>query len=182
MQADPSTRCPSVRSEMARILAGLDSRFEPGQILADRFRIVRLLGRGGMGEVWEAFDQQLNESVAIKTVHAEGLLDPSSVDRFKNEVQRTRQVAHPNVCRVYDLFFHEGIPFLTMKLLDGESLAQRIAREGKIAQPNALRILEQCASALSAAHAAGLVHRDLKPGNLTCLRAASGGFASTGGT
>jgi TolB-like protein/Tfp pilus assembly protein PilF len=162
----PLDDVPVSPSEMARILAGLDSRFEPGQILADRFRIVRLLGRGGMGEVWEAFDQQLKESVAIKTVHTEGLLDPLSVDRFKTEVQRTRQVAHPNVCRVYDLFFHEGIPFLTMELLDGESLAQRIAREGKIAQPGALRILEQCASALSAAHAAGLVHRDLKPGNV----------------
>lgn len=153
-------------AEIHRILSGLMSTFEPGQVIANRFHMIRLLGRGGMGEVWQATDEELREPIAIKTLVAHRLSDPDSVDRFKREVQRARQVAHPNVCRVYDLFFHEGMPFLTMELLPGETLAARILREGKIPSDEAIRILRQCAQGLNAAHLTGLVHRDLKPANV----------------
>src|SRR5207245_7712102 len=90
--------------------------FEPGELLANRFRAKRLLGRGGMGQVWEAFDEELCESVAIKTIRGEIACDSHTVERFKRELLNARRVSHPNVCRVYDFFVHSTaqapVPFL----------------------------------------------------------------------
>jgi tetratricopeptide (TPR) repeat protein len=123
-----------------------------------------------MGEVWHARDRQLGEDVAIKTIGANHLGDTVSLARFKREIQLARRIAHPGVCRVYDLFEDTSTNpprlFLTMEKLDGETLAERIKRRGKIPRDEALAIFRQITAGLASAHAAGVVHRDLKPANV----------------
>src|SRR5436305_4405646 len=148
----------------------------PGQVLAGRFRIVRGIAQGGMGEVWEAEDLEfVGERVAVKTIRPEIARDAWAVSRFRREIQLSKKVTHPNVCRVFDLFRHEAsgegpdqrITFLTMELLPGETLAARIARTGPLPQrPAAEPLVRQMAAALAAAHAAGVVHGDFKSSNV----------------
>jgi serine/threonine-protein kinase len=147
-----------------------------GDVLAGRFHVVRLLGAGGMGEVYEAYDSELKQRVAIKTLRGPGVLHAGMLDRFRSEVMRARQITHRSVSPVYDLFTHtrgdgSEVPFFTMKLLEGETLAQFIARRGPLSTTEALPLLEQMASALHTAHEAGIVHRDFKPGNVFILTA-----------
>jgi len=143
----------------------------PGDLLSGRFHIVRLLGAGGMGEVYEALDTELRQKVAIKTLRSSYARDPEMVGRFRSEVLRSRQITHSNVARVYDMFTHrkeEGgeIPFFTMELLEGEPLSRWLESHGPLAPEAALPLLEQMAAALHAAHSVGIVHRDFKPGNV----------------
>ncbi|MCC6538667.1 MAG: protein kinase, partial [Bryobacterales bacterium] len=142
--------------------------FQPGELAAGRFRIVRFIAEGGMGEVYEARDEQLQEAVAVKTLRVGTEADLASLERFKQEIQLARKVSHPNVCRVHDLWQHAGgVHFLTMELLlPGETLAARIRRLGKLSPEEALPIAMQLAAGLDAAHAAGIVHRDFKPANV----------------
>src|SRR5438552_12112993 len=114
-------------------------RFAPGEVLAERFRIVGFLAAGGMGEVYEAEDLTLKENLAIKTIRREVLQQNNALARFKREVQLARRVTHPNVCRVFDLFRHKGTVgksesptvFVSMELLKGETLSERIRRAGR---------------------------------------------------
>lgn len=144
----------------------------PGALLAGRYRIVRFIARGGMGEVYEVDDLELQERVALKTVRPEVARDETAIERFKREIQLARKVTHPNVCRIFDVSHHRGEDprgaaiFLTMELLPGETLAERLRRTGPIPPDLALPIVRQIAEALHAAHQAGVVHRDLKPGNV----------------
>jgi serine/threonine-protein kinase len=148
----------------------LPPTFAAGEIIAGRFRVVRILGAGGMGEVYEAADQQLLQNVALKTIRPELLANSQLANRFRSEVLRSRKITHANVARVYDLFEHrlpsgEERLFFTMELLDGETLSTRLLR-GPIPIGEAFQILRQIAGALDAAHQADIVHRDLKPGNV----------------
>jgi serine/threonine protein kinase/Tfp pilus assembly protein PilF len=160
---------PIEREELGRLMARLDEPRIPDTLLAGRFRLIRFLGAGGMGEVWEAFDEELRQAIAVKLIRGDIALDPKAVERFKREVLNARSVSHPNVCRVHDLFIHQSSdgdsPFLTMQLVPGETLAARLER-GPIGKAVAQRLLQQCASALAAAHRSGMVHGDLKPGNV----------------
>jgi serine/threonine protein kinase len=135
------------------------------ELVADRYRVASLLGRGGMGDVYRARDLELDEDVALKFVRGASEVRALAL---KREIQLARRVTHPNVCRIYDFGVHrEGaidLPFLTMELLEGETLASRLSR-GRLAAA-ALPIAEQVASALDAAHAAGVVHRDFKSANV----------------
>jgi serine/threonine protein kinase len=151
--------------------------FRPHDLVAGRYQIIRLLGRGGMGEVYEALDTTLAERVALKTIGVESPLDKQGIAHLKAELQLARRVTHPNVCRVFDVGFHETrtvtaggehltIPFLTMEFLNGETLRARITRSGRIEPPAALAIAAQIAAGLDAAHAAGIVHADLKADNV----------------
>jgi tetratricopeptide (TPR) repeat protein/tRNA A-37 threonylcarbamoyl transferase component Bud32 len=152
----------------------------PGQLLADRFEILRFIARGGMGEVYEALDRELRERVAVKTVRREIALDPTAMERFRREVHLSRKVTHPNVCRVFDVFRHRGdrdIVFVTMELCPGETLAQRIRRAGRMREEEARPIFEQIAAALDAAHRVGVVHRDFKSGNVLLVESAEGARA-----
>ncbi|MBV8863900.1 MAG: protein kinase [Acidobacteriaceae bacterium] len=147
------------------------NRFHPGAMLAGRFVILRFLGRGGVGEVYEAEDRFLQGArVALKTILHERAAEPGAQKRLEREVLLARQITHPNVCPVYDLFYcsdTEGCPcFLTMKLVEGETLEHRLRHLGRIPTEEAVLILRQIASALFAAHQAGVIHRDLKPGNI----------------
>ena len=148
--------------------------FLPGQIVADRFRVVRFLAEGGMGEVYEALDTELDERVALKTIRQTILDDDEVESRFVRESQLARKVTHPNVCRIHDVFEHvvqsgnhvARIRCLTMELLSGETLGQRLRRGGRLSAARALPIANQIAEALKAAHDVGVVHRDLKPDNV----------------
>jgi eukaryotic-like serine/threonine-protein kinase len=147
------------------------------QVLAGRFRIVRYIAGGGMGEVYEAEDQELRERVAVKTIRAEILGQPNAMARFKREVHLARKVTHPNVCRIFDLFRHkpEGaserdeIVFISMELLRGKTLAARMKDGRPMSVNEALPLIGQMASALAAAHEVGIVHRDFKPGNVVLV-------------
>jgi Protein kinase domain len=141
-------------------------RFTPGEIIAERYRIVALLGRGGMGEVYRAEDLRLAQVVAIKFLPISFSQDPSVLARFHSEVRVARQISHPNVCRVFDIGDADGVPFLTMEYVDGEDLSSLVRRIGRLPQDKAAEVSRQICAGLAAAHDRGIVHRDLKPSNL----------------
>jgi hypothetical protein len=141
-------------------------RFAPGTIIADRYRIVALLGRGGMGEVYRAEDLRLGQVLAIKFLPETLSRDTAALQRFHSEVRIARQVSHPNVCRVFDIGDVDGIPFLTMEYVDGEDLASLIRRIGRVPSDKAIEISRQICAGLAAAHDRGVIHRDLKPANI----------------
>lgn len=141
-------------------------RFTPGTIVAERYRIVALLGRGGMGEVYRAEDLKLAQVVAIKFLPTSFSEDASILERFHSEVRVARQISHPNVCRVFDIGDAEGVPFLTMEYVDGEDLSSVVRRIGRLPQDKAAELSRQICAGLAAAHDKGIVHRDLKPSNL----------------
>jgi tetratricopeptide (TPR) repeat protein len=149
----------------------LTGRLKPGQTLIDRFLVVRFIAKGGMGEVYEAEDLFLQGvHVALKTIRSHISGDPDSQQRFEREVLLARQVIHPNLCPIYDIFHCEEPPtnflFLTMKLLPGETLAARLHGLIPISIEEGLAILKQMAAGLAAIHDAGIVHRDIKPNNI----------------
>jgi len=153
--------------------------FPPGHVLGGRYRIVRFLARGGMGEVYEAEDLELGERVALKTVRAEIARDAGALERFKREIHHAHKVTHPNVCRTFDIAHHrtdggEDVTFVSMELLPGETLSERIRRGGRMPPSEALPIVRQMASALDAAHEAGIVHRDFKSSNVLLVPARAG--------
>lgn len=158
-------------------IGSLALNFAPGSILCDRYRIDRFVARGGMGEVYDAFDLELGERVALKTVLSTDCDSARSQQRLKAEVQLARRVSHPNVCRIYDLGRHDlgdgrsAIHFLTMEYIEGESLGQRL-RRGPLAPAEAEAIAEQLLLGLGAAHAAGVLHRDFKSDNVMLRRSA----------
>src|SRR5579883_3063943 len=143
-----------------------DGRFVPGTLLGDRYRIVSLLGAGGMGEVYRATDLRLGQPVALKFLPDDMARDPKAVARFHNEVRIARQVAHPNVCRVYDLGEVEGFPYLSMEYVDGEDLHSLLRRIGRLPSDKALEMARKICAGLAAAHDKGVLHRDLKPSNI----------------
>lgn len=153
---------------------GRHETFEPGQVVNGRFEIAGFLGKGGMGEVYQAFDRELQERVALKTIRGDTDDAPAMLQRLRHEVRQSRRIAHGNVCRVYDLFTYapEGdapVSFLTMQLLTGPTLAAVLRSKGRMATGEAIRLARQMLSALAAAHEAGIIHRDFKPGNVVLV-------------
>lgn len=154
--------------------AGLSwlTTFSRGQIVAGRYRIVRYVTRGGMGEVYEAFDGKLQERVALKTMLCASSDSPRALERLCHEVALARRIAHPHVCRTHELHEHRerkgaGVPvhFVAMEFVDGETLTERLAR-GALGLPEALNIARQLLSGLDAAHEAGVLHLDFKSSNV----------------
>lgn len=141
-------------------------RLAAGSRLADRYRIVELLGVGGMGMVYRAEDEQLGLPVALKVLRPDLAQDERRLERFKQELILARQVSHPNVVRIHDLGRDGGLVFLTMDFVPGRSLAEILAEQGHLEPERATGIARQIAAALAAAHEAGVVHRDLKPANV----------------
>jgi len=140
--------------------------FAPGEVVAERYRIVGLLGRGGMGEVYRADDLRLGAAVALKFLPREVERDPRALERFHAEVRTARQVSHPHVCRVYDIGDVAGRQFLSMEYVDGEDLATLLRRIGRLPPAKAVEIARQLCAGLAAAHEKGVLHRDLKPANV----------------
>lgn len=200
MERDPNTRAgfaaelcgtdAELREQLLRLLDAKDTgpmdrpavdpvllaeaaamRFHPGQILLDRFRIIRLLGRGGMGEVFEAHDLQTGR-IALKTIRADIAASPQIFARFRREVQLARKVSGPQVCRIHELFVlpeAEGSPataFLTMEFLEGMTLSRKLAESGPLDRNEALPIALDICEGLRLIHEQGIVHRDLKTANI----------------
>jgi serine/threonine-protein kinase len=137
-----------------------------GQTLAGRYEIIDLIGVGGMGEVYRARDRELDDVIAVKLIRSDLFAQPEARDRFRNEVKLARRVTHRNVARAYELVTTEASTFYTMELIEGVSLARRIQVRGRVAIPDALEIVVEVCDALAAAHAVGVIHRDVKPENI----------------
>ncbi len=155
-----------------------DACLSEGDILGGRFRILRFLGRGGMGEVYEAADNDLKQNVALKVLRPNLTTSRAALRRLRREVHIARMVGHPNVCRVYDLGREQqegGIPvlFLTMELLNGETLRSYIERKGPLSTEEALPLIRRICEGLEALHESGVIHRDLKPANLILVESGS---------
>ncbi|MBM3770824.1 MAG: serine/threonine protein kinase [Acidimicrobiia bacterium] len=144
--------------------------FRVGQAFGTRYHIIKALGVGGMGAVYQAWDGELQEGVAIKVIRPEVMADPTVAHglekRFKRELQLARQVTHKNVVRIHDLGEIDGIKYITMSFVDGTDLSTLLKGEGSIPVERALGIVRGVVEGLLAAHAAGVVHRDLKPANI----------------
>ena len=143
-----------------------EGRFPVGIILGERYRILGLLGRGGMGEVYRAHDLKLEQQVALKFLPEAAVFNPSLMERFRGEVRVARQISHRNVCRVYDLGEANGAPFISMEYVDGEDLASLLRRIGRLPGDKALEFARRLCAGLAAAHEKGILHRDLKPANI----------------
>ena len=148
--------------------------FSAGEKVAGRFRIIRFLGQGGMGQVYQAQDEVLGGFVALKAIRPEIAADEQTLERFRQEVRLAKEVTHDNVCRIFDLDHHNAPPFITMELLTGETLSMRL-REGRMTTAEAFPLIKQIADGLDAAHRKGIIHRDLKPGNIMLTRTGAGG-------
>ncbi len=155
-------------------LASSATLFEPGELIGARYQVIRFVARGGMGEVYEAEDLELDLRLALKTIRPERVGDPASIQRLKGEVLAARRVSHVNVVRLYDMGFHvlddqREVAFITMDLLVGETLDTYLRRVGPLRPEQAAPLVVQLARALDAAHAADVVHRDFKPQNVILL-------------
>ncbi len=139
---------------------------EGSPLFAGRYALLRMLGRGGMGTVYEARDSLVGDVVALKTLELGKDASPDALERFSREVRLARRITHPHVARMHDLGTHEGQSFLTMEFVEGEDLRTLLARERPLTPPRAARIALAVCEGLAAAHAAGVVHRDLKPANV----------------
>jgi len=140
--------------------------FQPGDVLAGRYRMVGVIGKGGMGEVFRVQDLTLDQEVALKFLPEELASDPHRLSLFHKELRIARQVTHPNVCRVYDLGEVDGRPFLSMEYVQGEDLASLLRRVGRLPEERGLEIARQLCAGLAAAHDQNVLHRDLKPANV----------------
>jgi predicted Ser/Thr protein kinase len=156
--APPPTHQPSSTPD--------EGRFVPGTLVAGRYRIISLLGRGGMGEVYRATDLTLSQPVALKFLPESGPDHLRALERFHSEVRIARQVSHPNVCRVYDVGEADGMPYISMEYVDGEDLASLLQRIGRLPSDKALEIARKICAGVAAAHDKGVIHRDLKPANI----------------
>ncbi|WP_344407349.1 protein kinase domain-containing protein, partial [Dactylosporangium fulvum] len=135
------------------------------RVLDGRYEVGPILGRGGMAEVRRGFDRRLERPVAIKVLHRAGLDDPAMLTRFDREARTVARLAHPNIVAVHDVGTDDGVPYLVMELVEGRSLAEALAG-GPLAVREVARVGTQVCDALAAAHAAGVVHRDVKPANI----------------
>ena len=143
-----------------------DARFIPGEILLERYRIVGLLGRGGMGEVYRADDLKLKQPVALKFLPPSLTANGAALARFYKEVSVARQISHRHVCRVYDVGEYQGEHFISMEFVRGEELSSLLKRIGRLPQDKAIEVSRQLCAGLAAVHDRGVLHRDLKPQNV----------------
>ena len=156
--------------------------FEPGDVIAERYRVVRFIAAGGMGEVYEVEDEHLGGRVALKSLRPSLGRDLEAQNRFKREIHLARRVTHANVCRLYDAGIHTLAgggpprPYLTMELLRGETLDEHLSGHGTLEPEDVTPLLRQMTAALDAAHDAGIVHRDFKSSNVILVPAGDGGY------
>ena len=162
----PFGLAPSAPSAAYSQSGSLPFMFQPGTVLAGRYRILRVLGQGGMGAVYQARDQELERVIALKLIRPDLAGNASILQRFKQELILARHVTHKNVIRIYDLGEADGVKFITMEYVDGEDLRALLRRQTKVSPAEAVEIIIQICRALDAAHSEGVIHRDLKPQNV----------------
>jgi len=165
---EPPGSTPASSPGVAPTLTSVDvmRRFAPGTLVAGRYRVIAVAGVGGMGVVYRARDEELGVDTALKVLRPDLGADPKVVERFRSELRLAREVTHKNVVRIHDIGEHEGLRFLTMRYVEGRSLREVIERDGPLSPDRAVAVARQVASALEEAHRAGVIHRDLKPGNI----------------
>ncbi|HEY0701680.1 MAG TPA: protein kinase [Candidatus Acidoferrales bacterium] len=185
----PSPVQPSLGATQA-LNAPPNAAFVPGDILASRFRVIRYVARGGMGEVYEAEDTELNDRVAVKTARFETVTGSHETERFRREIQLARKVTHPNVCRTFDVFRHippatagstalrSEVLIVSMEFLSGETLDSRMRRTGPMSTAEAFPLIAQMVAGLGAAHHVGVVHRDFKTSNVMLVAPPQGSSTS----
>jgi serine/threonine protein kinase len=176
----PKETLPGNEAGAAPVGGGItdSGSFPAGAVLSDRYRVIGFIARGGMGEVYEVEDLQLRVRIALKTILASGAGSEVVRERFRREILLARSISHSNICRTYDLGIHRtgafDTVFLTMELLKGESLSNRIRRLGRLREEEAAPLLVQIASALDAAHEQGVLHRDFKSANVLIVPTKNG--------
>ncbi len=146
--------------------AGASDELPPGTTFAGRFRIIEMLGRGGMGQVYKAVDTKIGEKVALKIIRPDIAAEPGVVARFADEIRLARRIAHPNVCRMFDMGEEGGAPFIAMEYVPGEELRNVIRMTPSLSAGQTAHIGKQVAAGLAEAHRLGIIHRDLKPQNI----------------
>jgi serine/threonine-protein kinase len=166
MPLTPLTPMSGSRLRSTGASAADTQRFPPGTLIASRYRVIARLGKGGMGEVFRADDLILGQPVALKFLPEAAASNPGLLARFYDEVRIARQVTHPNVCRVHDIGELQGQPYLSMAYIDGEDLGVLLRRIGHLPADKATEFSRKLCAGLAAAHAQGVLHRDLKPGNI----------------
>jgi len=170
--ADDLRFCPNDGQTLRASSPGQDL---VGQVLADRYHVVKKLGEGGMGQVYLAEHVKMGRKSAIKVLNPSLVYDPDAVARFNREAANASRISHPSVCAIYDFGeTPEGMIYLAMEFIEGEPLTEVLEREGALPVPRAAAIVAQTAEALQAAHDLGIVHRDLKPDNIMIVRARDG--------
>src|SRR5579863_2872885 len=142
------------------------SSLSPGSMLGNRYQIIKILGEGGMGAVYQARDTELERTVALKVIRPELAGQPEILQRFKQELILARKITHRNVIRIFDLGEASGVKFITMEFIEGHDLKSELTKEKKLAPERAVEVMQQVCLALEAAHSEGVVHRDLKPQNI----------------
>jgi serine/threonine protein kinase len=143
-----------------------DMTLRAGTTLSNRYTLKSLIAVGGMGEVWRAEDVDFARIVAVKVLKESATGNDTFLRRFRNEAKNAAGLTHPNIAQIFDYGDHDGIAFLVMEFVDGEPLSSILERDRTIAETRVVRILDQTAQGLAVAHAAGVMHRDIKPGNL----------------
>ncbi len=164
--SNPGVENRSQTGASARQTLVAGRRFLPGQVIADRYRMIDRIGKGGMGEVYQADDLKLGVRVALKFLPASRVNDADWLRRMHHEVRISREVSHPYVCRVFDITEAEGEHFISMECVEGDDLHNLLRRIGHIPRAKALEISRQICEGLAAAHDKGVLHRDLKPANI----------------
>jgi len=164
--ADAAPSPPSDQPLMTETYQMPVLELKTGATFAGRYQVIEELGHGGMGRVYKVHDTELNEKVALKLLRPEMAADAATVERFRNELKSARQIAHKNVCRMFDIGRAEGAPYITMEYVHGEDLKRLIRKVGQMPAGRTVAIARQVAEGLAEAHARGIVHRDLKPHNI----------------
>ncbi|MBI5282131.1 MAG: protein kinase [Candidatus Solibacter usitatus] len=162
-------QAPPAESGWTRVVTGppnLASDLRPGSIIGNRYEILQILGEGGMGAVYRAYDKEVDRVVALKVIRPDLAGNPMILRMFKQELILARQITHRNVIRIYDLGTADGLRFITMELVDGRDLKSIVTEQGKLTPEAAAEIMEQVCEGLDAAHKESVVHRDLKPQNI----------------
>jgi serine/threonine-protein kinase len=156
--------------DVNRMVAGHGTMLVPGQVLANRYEIKKMLGAGGMGMVYQALDRELGEVIAIKTLRPDFIeADSNALDRFRSEIRLARRISHRNVVRTHDIGEAAGLYYITMELVEGSSLKELIVARGRLPAPAVIAIGKQLCRALEVAHEAGVIHRDIKPQNMVVV-------------
>ncbi|HEX8800638.1 MAG TPA: serine/threonine-protein kinase, partial [Terriglobales bacterium] len=164
--AGPSSGSPRDYGGRSSVSFSFSGILEPGMDFGPRFRIEKLLGEGGMGKVYKAFDKELGRTIALKTLQPELTKDPNVILRFKQELLLASRISHKNILRIHDLSEWEGVKFITMAFIEGNDLSQLLKEQRPFPMDRSLKIARQLCEALDAAHSEGVVHRDLKPNNV----------------
>lgn len=167
--APSCSNCGSVfdSADAAATLEIPDSTSIPlGADFGPRYQVLSLLGAGGMGKVYKAYDRELDRTVALKVLRPDLVADPQALQRFKQELLLASRISHPNILRIHDLGDHRGVKYISMAFVEGGDLAQILKKNGRLTVERCVQFMEQLCEALQAAHSANVVHRDLKPQNI----------------